>query len=347
MGGIHLLSGKDPVLLEEAVTALIRDLVGDADRGEVLDELSADEADLGEIVMAAGTMSMFGDRVVVARNLARYGARTIEPLLGYLADPAPDTDLVLVWSPPSTPGASAQALPKKLTEAVKAAGGRVVTTDAPGQARQRQSWLDERLAEASVRLAPDARKLLVDHLGEDVARLGGILTVLEAVHGAGARLGAEEVEPYLGGAGGVPPWDLTDAIDRGDVGGAVSVVRRMMEGGGRHPLQVMVTLTSHVERMLRLDGAGAGDEREAAALLGMKGSTFPAKKALEQSRRLGSEGIARSVQLLAAADVDLKGRTGMAAEQVMEVLVARLARAVAGSRRGGRGAGSVSRPTRR
>jgi DNA polymerase III subunit delta len=347
MAGIHLLSGKDPVLLEEAVTALVRDLVGDADRGEVLDELSADEVDLGEIVMAAGTLSMFGDRVVVGRNLARYGAKALDPLLGYLADPAPDTHLVLVWSPPSTPGANAQPLSKKLSEAVKAAGGTVVNTDPPGQARQRQSWLDDRLAEAPVRLAPDARKLVADHLGEDVARLGGILTVLEAVHGAGARLGADEVEPYLGGAGGVPPWDLTDAIDKGDVTRAVSVVRRMMAGGGRHPLQVMVTLTSHVERMLRLDGAGIGDEREAASLLGMKGSTFPAKKALEQSRRLGSEGISRSVRLLADADVDLKGRTGMPAEQVMEVLVARLARTVAGSRRGGRGAGSVSRPTRR
>ena len=42
-------------------------------------------------------------------------------------------------------------------------------------------------------------------------------------------------------------------------------------------------------------------------MLGMKGSTFPARKALQQSRRLGTERVRRAVELLAAADLDLRG----------------------------------------
>ncbi|MBS1837668.1 MAG: hypothetical protein JST64_08215 [Actinobacteria bacterium] len=87
----------------------------------------------------------------------------------------------------------------------------------------------------------------------------------------------------------------------------------------------MASLTTHYGRMLRLDGAGVRSEQDAAVLLGLKGSTFPAKKALAQAGQLGSERIARAVQLLAAADADLRGRTGVPSEQVMEVLVARLA----------------------
>ena len=46
-------------------------------------------------------------------------------------------------------------------------------------------------------------------------------------------------------------------------------------------------------------------------MLGMKGSTFPAKKALDQGRRLGGdEGRRRRSQLLAQADVDLRGAQG-------------------------------------
>ena len=56
----------------------------------------------------------------------------------------------------------------------------------------------------------------------------------------------------------------------------------------------------------------------------MKGSTFPARKALRQSRKLGSKRIARSVELLAQADLDLRGATAVAPEAVLEVLVARL-----------------------
>jgi DNA polymerase-3 subunit delta len=77
--------------------------------------------------------------------------------------------------------------------------------------------------------------------------------------------------------------------------------------------------------MVRLDGAGVAGEKDAAALLGMKGSTFPAKKALQQGRSLGSAKLARAVHLLAAADLDLRGRTDQPGEQVLEVLVARLA----------------------
>lgn len=57
----------------------------------------------------------------------------------------------------------------------------------------------------------------------------------------------------------------------------------------------------------------------------MKGSTFPAKKALTQSKRLGSDGVKRAVTLLADADRGLRGESGWPPELVMEVLVARLA----------------------
>ena len=67
------------------------------------------------------------------------------------------------------------------------------------------------------------------------------------------------------------------------------------------------------------------DEKTAAALLGVK-SGFQARKALDQSRRLGHDGIARAIALLAGADLDLRGAKEWPDELVMEVLVARLAR---------------------
>ena len=103
----------------------------------------------------------------------------------------------------------------------------------------------------------------------------------------------------------------------------------MFDGGARHPLQVMASLHGHYERMLRLDGAPVSGEKEAAALLGMKGSTFPAKKALAQTRRLGSDGVARAISLLSSADLDLRGNSGLEGRAVVEVLVARLARLAA------------------
>ncbi len=326
MGGhvpIHLVKGGDEVLLADGARDLVDRLVGDSDRNEVLSEFSGDDYSVGDALIAASTVSMFGARIVVARNAGRFVTDDVAPLVAYLADPAPDSTLVLVWERAVNPQSKLNPVPKKLADAIKSAGGEVHNCGLPG-GKGREMWANEQMDAASVQLTPRARKLIVERLGDDLNRLGGVLTVLDATFGTG-RLDPDDVEPYLGEAGAVPPWDLTDAIDSGDIGGSVTNLHRLLGNGARHPLQVMVTLQTHVERMLRLDGSGARDERAAAELLGIKGSTFPAKKALAQARKLGSDRIARANRLVAAADVDLRGRTEQSGTAVLETLVARLA----------------------
>jgi DNA polymerase-3 subunit delta len=96
----------------------------------------------------------------------------------------------------------------------------------------------------------------------------------------------------------------------------------------------MATLTNHYLRMLRLDDPDVRGEKAAAEVLGIKGSTFPAKKALTGAERLGSDRLAEVVELLARADLDLHGARAWPPDVVVEVLVARLAgRTRAASRR--------------
>ena len=102
------------------------------------------------------------------------------------------------------------------------------------------------------------------------------------------------------------------------------MLRRMLEAGGLAPIQVLTTLHIHFTNMLLLDGDDLTTDRDAAAVLGT--APFVAKKALEQSRRLGSTRIAEAINLIAAADLDVRGASGMDAEVVVEILVARLAR---------------------
>jgi len=316
---VHLVRGDDPSLVRDAVRRLVDELVGDEDRSLAVDEHAGDEYECATLADAAQTPPFLtARRVVVGRDLQRFkSADDVAPLVAYLADPLPTTSLVLVWE--------SGAVPRSLLDAVKKAKGVVVDTSPGRSARDQRAWLAERVAESGVRLDRAAVELVASTLGEDLDRLGGLLATLRSTYGDGTTLGRDEVEPYLGGAGGVAPWELTDAIDRGDIDGAVHRLHRLLGGGDRHPMVVLATLHTHVQRLLALDGAGVRGDKEAAELLGMKGSTFPAKKALEQSRRLGSAKVARAVGLLAKADVDLRGVTGAPPEAVLEVLVARLA----------------------
>ncbi|HUF31628.1 MAG TPA: DNA polymerase III subunit delta [Acidimicrobiales bacterium] len=326
----YLVKGDDAVLRSEAVRALVTELVGDGDASLVVEDHTADpddqEGSAAAVADAAQTPPFLTDRrVVVARDVGAWSTDALEPILRYLADPLPSTSLVLV-------AGGGGPMSRKLTPAVKAVG-HVVDAGVPANRKGRGAWLDQHLKDAPVRLERAAVDLLDRHLGEDLGRLSSLLDALAAAYGAGARVTADDVEPFMGEAGSVPPWDLTDAIDGGDTQKAIATLHRMLEAGGRHPLQLMAVLHGHYARILRLDGAGIADEAAAAQALGIKGSTFPAKKALTQARRLGTEGVAEAIDLLARADLDLRGTKGWPDGLVMEVLVARLSRLGARSRR--------------
>ena len=253
--------------------------------------------------------------MVVVREVGRFDAAAVDPILEYLNEPSEDAVLVLV-------GGGGQTN-RRLSDAVRKRG-HVVDTGVPQKAKEKTQWIADHIAAGPVRLAPAATRRLSAHLGEDLGRLETLLAGLAAAYGEGTTVGEDELEPFLGDAGGVAPWDLTDAIDRGDTAGAVGALHRMLDGGQRHPMAVLSTLSRHVLALVRLDGAGVRSDAEAAALIGT--APFPARKALAQSRKLGSQAITRAVRLVAQADLDLRGASEWPEVLVLEVLVARLSR---------------------
>jgi DNA polymerase-3 subunit delta len=321
---VYLITGDDESLLLSAVGDLIRTLVGDEDRALMVDDFDSLEYELASVVDAAQTPPFLTERrIVVARGVGRFTADDVTPLVGYLTDPQPSTELVLIGG--------GGRMPKSLADAIKKAGATTIDTAPPTRARERTGWFDEQVKASGLKLDGQALQLLTEWLGEDAGRVQGILDTLRGAYGTASTLRSADVAPFLGDAGGVPPWDLTDAIDRGDTTRSLQLLHRMMRAGERHPLQVMSVLHGHYSKMMYLDGAEARDEVSAAAAMGIKPG-FPAKKALDNYRRIGGGGVAKAIALLARADLDLRGAKEWPEELVMEVLVARLSR-LAPSRR--------------
>jgi DNA polymerase-3 subunit delta len=338
---VHLVLGDDARFRADATKALIAELLGDDDPSLALEEFSlAARADGGEgdsapagdgppiVATAIGSASTppFGTerRVIVIREVGAMVTADAEAVARYLADPSPTTALVLVGG--------GGRIPLALTKAVKAAGGQEVKTS-PGRTGDA---LTAALDGADVKLTAAAAHRMSEWLGDDAGRIPALLDVLRAAYGEGARIDVDELEPYLGEAGGVAPYHLTGAIDKGDPGGALEILHRL-RGATFHPLQLMAVLHKHYQRMLRLDDPSIGGEQEAVAALGGKVKPYPAGLALRQARLLGRDGLRSAYGLLAKADVDLRGGSALAEDAVLEVLVARLAGL---SRRSGAGGSS-------
>ncbi len=330
---VFVVKGTDPALVDRGVERLLAELTSTEDAaGEAAEATLAggspavaiedhrapneeDELMIGPVLDALFTPAFLADRrIVVLRNAERLDSSQAAELASRLGGSFAPNVLVLA--------AVAKALPAVLAKAVKA-HGREIDTSPGSSGKARAQWLNEQLQNAPVHLDPAARHLLEDHLGEDVSRLHALLDVLTAAYGEGGKVTPAELEPFLGDEGGAPPWELTDALDNGDVATAVKAARRLLGPGGRHPFQMLATLHRHYGSMLRLDGSGVNDPDEAASLLGM--APYPARKVLTQGRLLGTERITRAVSLVADADLDLRGVVDWPDELVIEVLVARLA----------------------
>jgi DNA polymerase-3 subunit delta len=322
----HLVRGDDPSLVAQAVRRLLTELAGEQDPATVVEEYGAggtEDIDVGAVVDALTTAPFLTPlRIVVVRDAGRLGAPDAARLADCLSAPVPGVVLVLAGG--------GGTIPAGLVRAVEKTGS--VTDTSVRAGRDRSQWLAAQLRGAPVRLSGGAAGMLEAHLGGDLHRVAGLLDTLEDAYGADATVGEEELAPFLGEAGRVAPWDLTDAIDAGDTGSALAMLGRLLGAGDMHALAVLAILHRHYQAMLRLDGAAVSSAEEAAELTGMR-SAYPAKKAMEQARQLGSARIGRAIELLAAADLDLRGRSGLGDEVILEVLVARLSR-LGGTRQG-------------
>lgn len=328
----YLVRGEDPTLRAGALDELLAELVADEERGLAVEDLElpvgsgeADREARADLVAralnaAASPPFVTTCRVVVLRNAGALDAEGAAPVIRYLDAPSETSVLVLV--------AGGGTIPQALTKTLAAAGA---VERAPRSEKTRAVLADAARA-AGLRLGADAASLLAQHLGDDAGRVGSIVEMLHAAYGDDFTLGVSEVEPYLGDLGSVPSYALTDAIEAGDEAGALVALHRLLRAptprdpDGMQPLQVLGMLTSSYRRALRLDDPAVRTVADAVEALGGRVKQFPTRKALDQARALGRDGLRRVFDLLHQADLDLKGARGIPSDTVMEVLVVRLAR---------------------
>jgi DNA polymerase-3 subunit delta len=337
---VFLVRGAEPALRDREVQRVVDELLGADDRSFALDdhtiasrrragdEPPPDDEPVGdggvELPTFAGIATalqsppfMTAARVVVVREIGNLTADQSRWLAEWITDPLDGVHLVLVTGGGRTP----TALDKVCKEHAKSAG--------PAEEKT-ADVLQRELKDAHLKLAPNVASQVAEHLGDDAGRVPELVELLHSTYGDDATLDLGEVEQYLGEVGTAGRFDLTNAIDRGDLAGALEAAHRLMTATSTvqpkplHPMQLMASLAYHYQRLLRLDDPAVVTKEHAADALGMKsagGARFP----LEASRKLGSDGLREATTLLAQAELDLRGASGLDERTVMDVLIARLA----------------------
>jgi DNA polymerase-3 subunit delta len=327
--------GTDATMVYDAVHNVVADALGDLDPSFALQDftakdvtLSAGESTLPRVMEALNTPPFLVERrVVVVRDAQLLIADEVAQLTEWMSSPAPGTVLIV-----AVVGSKANKLVKASTE--------VVEVNVGSRVADRVAFVKSKMDEYDVVIDHATAQRVAEQVGDDVARVDALARTLQSIYGT-APLVFARLEPYLGDAGDVPVWDLTDAIDGGDATKAIVVSRRMLESRRRAGLQIVSMLQRHYLNMARLEGSDARTKEDAATLLGI--NAYPAGKALQLAQRMGANRLTTAVHWIAEADLALKGGVSYGGRDldsdlditeltVIEILVARLARLSHGAR---------------
>ena len=292
---VYALVGGDAFLQLQKLRDVLGQLPADAQRADI----DGERAELAEVLDELRSFAMFGGgKVVVVRNADDFVSRFREQLEDYVAQPSDSATLILrLESLPSN---------QRIYKAIAKVGA-IESCEPP---KDLSRWVVQHAKTAhDVTISPEAAKLLVDYVGNDLGRLDTELAKLALQCDAG-KIGPEDVTCGVAFQRERQMWDMTNELACGRTSEAL------------HKWRQLVALDSSAEfRAVTWLGMWLENVRKALA---MKRQGVPAFTIAQQLRlwpreiqqpffqtadALGEAGAARATDLL--ADVDLRSKSGL------------------------------------
>ncbi len=303
----YLLSGTDRPKVAKAVRRL-RDRIGE----DATELLSASEADGTDVAAACNALGLFASerRLVVVENVEAWKAADLEPVLEYLKSPSPETVLALVGDGVRKDSPLAKAVAK---------AGEVLVYDLPkrGNKADLPGWVGRQFAAQRIKVDPAVSRQLVELVGDNLDELASEVEKLVA-WANGEAIGEQEVELLVAPRGEVPPFAMTDAWGRRDVGAVLAASERLLArtpGPPREALpRIVGLLTSHVERVAECRSMAEAGLTPRDASERLKKNRFYVEKLFQQAENFTADELQGAIVRLAELDLALKGGSRLPGE---------------------------------
>ncbi len=246
MAPVYLLLGEEVLLRDEFLSRLLRALLPPGMETLNLDTLRGSEAAGADVATRCRTVPAFSPRrVVLLKEVERLHADAWEAILAYLEHPSPSTCLICVADKLDHANRGLQ----RINEV-----GKVLWFAPPRTEEERQRWcqrwMRERARQQGKSLTPEAEMLLLTLQGPDLLRLTQELDKVCLFVGDRPQIDLEAVEALVGQGRVRGIFELTRAVSRRDVGGALFCLRQLMERG-EEPLGILGMLARQVRLLLQ------------------------------------------------------------------------------------------------
>lgn len=292
--GLHLVLGDEDLLVERAVSGILRGARKAAGTDEVpVNRLRAGDVSTHELAELLSP-SLFADERVVVLDAAGEAGRDAAALIGAAAgDLPPGTVLVVVHSG----GGRAKALAAQLRDL----GAQTHPAAKITKAAERADFVRAEFRRLKVKADDGTVTALLDAVGSDIRELASACSQLVA--DTGGRVDEAAVRRYHSGKAEVTGFEIADKAVTGDVAGSTEALRWAMSRGVPHVL-LADALAEAVHAIARI-GPLSGDHYRLAGELGMP--PWRVQKAQKQARWWSRDKVATAIGLVATLNGDVKG----------------------------------------
>lgn len=313
MPQLHLVLGDEELLVERAITAVLRQARGGLTPGSGVDvpvnHLRAGEVDASELAELLSPSLFADERVVVLESADEAGKDAVATIENAAADLPDGTVLVVVHSG----GGRAKALAERLRRL-----GAEVHPCAKLIKGQRADFVRAEFRSHGVQVDDRTITVLLDAVGSDLRELAATCSQLAA--DTDGRVDAAAVRRYHSGKAEVTGFDIADKAVTGDIEGAAEALRWAMMAGA--PRVVLADALAEAVHAIARVGSMAGDPRRPAG--DSKMPPWRVQKAQKQSRRWSRRRVGIAIQLVAVLNADVKGAAADA-DYALESAVRRVA----------------------
>ena len=296
-GRILLITGSAEFLSDRTRRRAVAAITAEQPACEIAETLASQ---LGPGELAGLTSpSLFCDAsAVVLLELQDIGDAAQAELLAYVTAPHDDVALVLVHGG----GQKGKGLLDKLRAASAVSE---VAQESPKYERDYARWVRTELRDLGTTIDEDAAVLLVAAVGQDLRALAGASDQLVASIERGEHISLEVVRRYFGGRADVRGFEIADAAIEGRIQVALEQTR-WAEGAKVAPVLITSAFASGLRSLAKLSGVPDGlRDNEVASRIGAP--PFKVRALRQQLRHWEPEGLARALDAVARADLDVKG----------------------------------------
>jgi DNA polymerase-3 subunit delta len=305
--GVYLLLGDD----EERKARGVEKLRG----GRPVEAYDASEAGPEAVVSACNSYSLFGEGpFVLVKNLDAWNAAQKAVVVGYLENPAPGADLVLL-------GKKLGARERLLATVKKT--GEVRNFEQPtGKALVR--WTVGHAKKLGLDLPEDVAQNLIDRCSGDKSRIILETEKLALYVGEGEAT-HEDVEALC------PPdvqsniFAFVDSLAAGEQGRALKLLEDLISTG-EPPLRMTYMIRRQFRLVARARALFERGSSRGEVAKEIRVPPFVARKLEEQARGLGEDDLERALALVLDLERGLKGGSDLSDDLLVELAVLKLSR---------------------